>query len=77
VNDISAEAVERHIAQNPQLLGSTIELLRALAKDGKRLDLRAIVIEGRDEFDEPARTLHVDIDLRAAIDAAMQEKPHA
>lgn len=31
MTDLSKEAVERHIAQNPQLLPSTIEMLRALA----------------------------------------------
>jgi hypothetical protein len=48
----------------------TIERLRA---DVARLNSNTILIHGRDEFGESTSCIHTGLDLRAAIDAAMEQ----
>lgn len=60
------------IAESDRLKRAERELEEA-RKDVARLDSRKIRIEGRNEFGEPCATVHYDIDLRAAIDAAQKK----
>ncbi len=56
----------------PMRMVSRLELL-ALVADAERLNSRTIRIEGFDEFGYPTACLHKGIDLRAAIDKAIEE----
>lgn len=48
----------------------------AAARDAARLDSRTIRLPYRDEFGEATHIVYCDIDLRAAIDAAMRASEH-
>lgn len=62
---------KRHAEQATATLRAELEQCRA---DAERLDSRMIAITGRDEFGDPQRVIHYDIDLRAAINAARGAK---
>lgn len=51
-----------------------VEHIRALRKDAERLDSGRIRLVVRDDFGDPAPTVFVQVDLRAAIDAAMAKE---
>jgi hypothetical protein len=56
-----------------KLTAQVAALTAQCASDKALLDSQRISIESRDEFGEPCRTLHVGIDLRAAIAAGNGE----
>lgn len=57
-------------AQSVEVLEQAILEMHA---DVTRLNSNTILIHGRDEFGEPQSVHHVGLDLRAAIDAAVEQ----
>lgn len=51
-----------------------VERIRGLRKDAERLDSGRIRLVVRDDFGDPAPTVFMQVDLRAAIDAAMAKE---
>lgn len=78
VKDI-VESVRLRAAQGdcPTEPAQSVEVLEQvileLCKDVARLDSNTILIKGRDEFGEPTSCIHKGLDLRAVIDAAIEE----
>ena len=68
-----ARQLERELAAERAQRVAAEARARELERDAERLDSRAIVISERDDFGDVSKTLHTDIDLRAAIDAAQKE----
>jgi hypothetical protein len=57
--------------QGFSMFAEDAERIAELEKDAERLNARTIRINGYDEFGLPESTLHLDFDVRAAIDAAI------
>jgi hypothetical protein len=69
-HDIWSDADAHDAAREIIYLRDQLEQAR---KDTERLNSNTILIRGRDEFGEPTSCIHKGLDLRAAIDAAMEE----
>lgn len=60
-------------AREPWIPVKATELL-SLVQDAERLNSKTILVSGWDEFGTPQIVHHVGIDLRSAIDAAMEKR---
>lgn len=68
--DIRAALGDTGQMMQPEL----VECVKRLRKDAERLDSGRIRLVVRDDFGDPAPTVFMQVDLRAAIDAAMAKE---